>query len=399
MYEALGPRGLRAPIRRNPALLALEGLAGKGPYVPLMRTRFVWTFLLVGIAACAPTAQQKTVPTPPPPPLQEHIPATEAADTKALIQLFSGNVRAAYAHGERPALRDVHPKGHGCVKARFTVLSGLAPQFRYGVFAEPRSYSAVIRFSNGSPVPQSDTIGDGRGMAIKVMGVAGRKLVPGEKFTQDFVMINHPVFFSPNARDYLALNRALFGGNKAAFFKAHPLDGKIINAISAHVTQDLFAETFFSMSAYTIGPRYMKFRALPVRCPQGAALPSYSGALPNDPNYLRARMARDLRTANACYQLQVQLQTDAAAQPVEDPRVEWQASQAPFKTLADIVIPKQSFESAAQQTYCENLSFTPWHGSVDLRPAGGINRIRLAVYEASTQLRHSLNHVSAKEPQ
>ncbi len=365
----------------------------------MMRVPFFCMLLLLGVSACAPGAQQKTAPTPPPPPLQERIPATEAADTTALIRLFSDHVRVAYARGVRPALRDVHPKAQGCVKARFTVRSGLAPQFRYGVFAKPQRYAAWIRFSNGSPTPQSDTVGDGRGMAIKVMGVTGRKLVPGEKFTQDFVMINNPVFFSPNARDYLGLNRALFGGNKAAFFKAHPLDAKILTAIASHVTQDLFAETFFSMSAYTLGPRYMKFRALSVRCPQGAGLPSYSGPLPNDPNYLRARMVRDLAAASACYQLQVQLQTDAATQPVEDPRIEWQASQAPFVTLADIIIPKQSFDSAAQQTYCENLSFTPWHGSVDLRPAGGINRIRLAVYQASTQLRRALNHVSSKEPQ
>ncbi len=359
--------------------------------------RLLCTLSLFGLSACASAAHQTATPTPPPPPLQEHVPPTEAADTRALIALFGSLIRQEYAH-TGTAKRDAHPKGQGCVKARFTVRTGLASQFRYGVFAKPQSYRAWIRLSNGSPIPGSDAVGDARGMAIKVIGVKGRKLVPGEKSAQDFVMINHPVFFSGNARDYLDLNRALASGTQDAFFKTHPRDAKIVADITSHATQDLLAETFYSMSPYTLGPRYMKFRTLPVRCPQTAALPTYSGPIPNDPNYLGVRMSRDLTETGACFQLQIQLQTDAATQPIEDSSVEWSPAQAPFVSVADIVIPKQSFDSAAQQTFCENLSFSPWNGSIDLRPAGGINRIRLAVYAASSQLRHKLNRAPSQEP-
>ena len=357
-------------------------------------TAMVLPFLL---SACASAAHHAR-PTPPPPPLQEHIPPNEAADTTALIKLFSVLVRREYAGGIRPAPRDAHPKGQGCVKATFTVRNGLPRADHYGLFAAPKSYRAWIRLSSGSPIPQSDTIGDGRGMAIKVIGFKGPKLLPDEKYTQDFVMINHPVFFSKNARDYLELNRAVLNGTQKMFLETHPRDAEILSNTISHVTRDMFAETFFSMSPYTLGPHYMKFRALPVRCPQGPALPGYPGSIPNDPNFLRARMANDLAVADACYQLQIQMQTNAATQPIEDPTVEWKTSEAPFATVADIVIPEQTFASAAQQTFCDNLSFTPWHGSTDQRPVGGINRIRLAVYAASSALRHDLNRSLSKKP-
>src|SRR5262249_55649253 len=50
-----------------------------------------------------------------------------------------------------------------------------------------------------------DRQGDAHGMAIKLMGVAGEKLLDDEKDapTQDFVLIDHPVFFIKDVADYL----------------------------------------------------------------------------------------------------------------------------------------------------------------------------------------------------
>jgi hypothetical protein len=44
-------------------------------------------------------------------------------------------------------------------------------------------------------------------------------------------------------------------------------------------------------------------------------------------------------------------------------------------------------------TECEHLVFTPWHGLVEFQPLGGINRLRLGVYTASSQYR-----AQAREP-
>ena len=73
-------------------------------------------------------------------------------------------------------------------------------------------------------------------------------------------------------------------------------------------------------------------------------------------------------------------------------------TKAPFIEVATIRIPKQRFDSDAQQTFCENLSYTPWHALAEHRPAGGINRIRKVVYEGISVLRHKLNKTPRIEP-
>lgn len=86
-------------------------------------------------------------------------------------------------------------------------------------------------------------------------------------------------------------------------------------------------------------------------------------------------------TLVAQYSSAQQNQTDPANQPVEDPTILWDERKAPFVEVANIRIPKQTFDSEAQQDFCENLSFTPWHALPEHRPVGGINRMRKAVYE------------------
>lgn len=84
----------------------------------------------------------------------------------------------------------------------------------------------------------------------------------------------------------------------------------------------------------------------------------------------------------ACYAFQVQRQDPAKYMPIEDTSVEWKESDAPFATIADIIVPAQDFDSREQNLFCDNLSFNPWHALPEHRPIGGINRLRKAVYEA-----------------
>ena len=56
-----------------------------------------------------------------------------------------------------------------------------------------------------------------------------------------------------------------------------------------------------------------------------------------------------------------------------------------------IAIPAQEFDTPARNTFCENLSFNPWHAVEDHRPLGGLNRIRKAVYEEIAVYRHAMN--------
>ena len=101
--------------------------------------------------------------------------------------------------------RGQHPKPHGCVRARFEVRADIPADCKVGLFAHPGTYDALVRFSNG---PQhTDRDHGAQGMAIKVLGVPGRKVLedPPDAETQDFIMIDGPVFFVRNTDSYARL--------------------------------------------------------------------------------------------------------------------------------------------------------------------------------------------------
>jgi hypothetical protein len=331
---------------------------------------------------------------------QEAIPPDEPDAIKSILDTLEAAVRTEHAAGSRPAWRDAHAKAHGCLKAEFSVKAGIPADLRRGVFAATRSFTAWIRFSNGHGKPQDDRIGDGRGMAIKLTGVDGPKLLAAETEagTQDFVMINSPAFFIRNASDYVSFLRASKYHVPFAFFLTHWHELRAARAIVQEPVGEVLEERYFSMTPYLLGRRYIKFGARPVDCGTGAALAPSAALPPAGPDYLRERMIAWMRSKDACFTFAVQPQTDPATMPVEDPTIVWDEAKAPFIDVATIRIPRQRFDSDAQQTFCENLSYTPWHALAEHRPVGGINRIRKVVYEGISVLRHQLNKTPRVEP-
>lgn len=333
-------------------------------------------------------------------PLGEEVPPNEAASIAAIRAAIVDTYQQRLGTPGSLARRDAHAKAHGCVRATFTVLPRLAPELRAGVFALPRSYPALIRFSNGFRAERDDHVGDGRGMAIKLIGVAGRKLLPREAWepTQDFLLINFPVFFVRNAADYVSFVAAEARDRLDLFFVSRPQEAGIAAATGAQVIGDVLDQSYFSMTAYRLGQQAVKYRARPVACGTRAAIVDDGrGATSQDPDYLRARLAARLETAPACFDFMVQPRTVADRMPVEDPTVTWSEAEAPFVTVASITIPPLP-DSAVERSFCENLSFTPWHSLPEHRPLGGINRVRRAVYETISTLRHQLNHALRVEP-
>jgi len=108
-------------------------------------------------------------------------------------------------------------------------------------------------------------------------------------------------------------------------------------------------------------------------------------------------MAATLTADDACFEFLVQTR-QSSSMKVEDSKTEWKESEAPFIKVATITIPRQTFDSAAQMAFCDNLSFTPWHALPQHRPLGGVNRVRRTVYERISNRRHELNHVPREEP-
>lgn len=318
----------------------------------------------------------------------EAVPPDEAEALRIIVGAIEDRVRAE-AHGTT-ARRDAHPKAHGCVRAEFRVLDDLRPALRVGLFAAARAFPAWIRFSNGSEKPQPDTVGDGRGMAIKVMGVADSPTT-----TQDFVLVNHPAFFVRNAADYVDFQtttrpwRFFVPGFNPFNFRVHEF--LVARAITSQSVRNPLDVQYWSMTPYGFGAAACKFSARPQ--PPASRFVATDG-----PDFLRTNLARHLAEASASFDFMVQLRTQPDAMPIEDPTETWDEAAAPFIPVATIAVPRQELDTPEQQAFGENLSFSPWHCVAAHRPLGGINRVRRTVYETVSRLRHDPNGVPRREP-
>lgn len=354
----------------------------------------------------------------------EVIPPEEARQVEETTALMGKLVDRRYS-GQARFLRGVHPKDHGCVAATFTIAEDIPTEYRVGVFETPgASFQAAIRFSNAAPLvdhdaPEEPSPPEGklirtqgsRGMAIKLYDVPGDRLIPGDgERTQDFLMINQPVFAFANVEDYLALNQIIVDDDRAApkFFariglspeaKQRTLVSQGIIARIKGFLQPGFQDpplspldnTYFSAAPFLLGERQaMKFACKPVNPMSGEF-----GDSIREPDYLRAAMQKRLAEAAAvgkvvCFDFQLQVRDAASLSTkletdIENACTEWK--DVPFLTVARIEIPPQDITSPERQEFCETLFYTPWHGLLDHRPIGGINRLRRTVYDISADRR------------
>lgn len=346
---------------------------------------------------------------PPPVPGVENVPDGEAAQIQEIADLMVKLLEQRYL-ARPPFRRGVHPKAHGCAQATFTIRSDIPEDLRVGVFAKPgASYDAVVRYSNaaalvGPDVTDSETGGvktrthGSRGMAIKVRGLPIKSLADDEPETQDFLMVNFPVFPFANVADYLVLSRMQLQhrDDPRAFVPAFAaelvksgggLRAKATATISGAIQQiamvDPLASRYFSAAPFMFGPdRVMKFGVIPT-----SDIPATPLRDKLDDNYLRVALAKRLREESATFDFFVQVRAPSADSHIEDVTQEWKEADVPLQTVATVSIPQQEIEGEDEIAPCESLFFTPWHSVPEHRPVGGINRLRFATYRASFQRR------------
>lgn len=286
--------------------------------------------------------------------------------------------------------RDAHTKHHGLVRATVEIAADLPDTVRHGLFTRPGRFDAYIRFSNGRPTPilPPDAAPDVRGMAIKLLGVDGRKEAADEKHTHDFVLASHPVFFVPDVFAYVDFLRTASLDEKLRRF---PELGR-----SFRTFENPLSIRYFSQTSYALGPHVVKYVVLPIlpaEQPPITLTPEQMAA--RAPHYLRealaAHLARDAATLAFC----VQLAPDAAAREIDDATRLWEA---PLHQVATITIPRQEFRSPAQDAFAETISFSPWHCLPAHRPLGTVNLARRRVYREASVLRHANRAVPVTEP-
>ena len=301
----------------------------------------------------------------------------------------------------RPVPRGQHPKHHGCVVAEFIVEPDLPAELRHGLFREPRTYTALIRFSNGKET--DDRKGDIHGMAIKLLDVPGEKLLESEKHatTHDFILADGPVFFIRDLAEYApfaaGLARAKASKLYGAFFLLkvilfHRRTFGLLRAALRSIPTSPLRERYWSQTPYRLGPYAVKYSAVP----DLALVPQPSAS--DSPDRLRLALAAHLERGEAWFSFEVQLQSDPHSMPVEDPTVEWSEKASPFRRVATLRIPTQCPDTPERMAYCENLSYNPWHALPEHRPLGGVNRARRHIYEAISERRHARNNVPRVEP-
>ncbi|UGQ28035.1 catalase family protein [Acinetobacter calcoaceticus] len=375
------------------------------------RVLFVFTPLVFALTGCSETLHsQRTIPikisseniaypevdTV----LGEKLQPNEEVLAQNIAQVIEKSIREQYAAGN--ALRDAHPKAHGCVRAEFHVSKNIPAQFAKGVFIPDQSYQAWIRFSNASnDASSADIDKDARGIAIKLLGVSGTKILESEKqaTTQDFIMINHPVFFANDAKRYLSFINDVNSHNmirKLHIPFALGFKGTMnaLGARNSQIANPLYAR-YWSMAPYQLGlgndRQAVKYSV--------RACSVTANNLPKNPShdFLREALKNTLQQTDACMEFLIQPRT-SSKMLVEDSMTEWDEKAAPFYQVATIHIPKQNFDTPEQNKFCENLSFTPWHALPAHKPLGAVNRMRKVIYENISRIRHDMNSASRQEP-
>lgn len=332
--------------------------------------------------------------------LGEKLQPNEEAVAQNIAQVIEKSIREQYTAGN--VLRDAHPKAHGCVRAEFHISKNMPAQFAKGVFMPDQSYQAWIRFSNASnDASSADIDKDARGIAIKLLGVAGEKILESEKqaTTQDFIMINHPVFFANDAKRYLSFINDVNSHNmirKLHIPFALGFKGTMnaLGARNSQIANPLYAR-YWSMVPYQLGlgndRQAVKYSV--------RACSVTANNLPKNPShdFLREALKNTLQQTDACMEFLIQPRT-SSKMLVEDSMTEWDEKAAPFYQVATIHIPKQNFDMPEQNKFCENLSFTPWHALPAHKPLGAVNRMRKVIYENISRVRHDMNSAPRQEP-
>jgi len=335
----------------------------------------------------------------------------EADAVESIVGLIHRRIKERFESGEGAAHRDAHAGDNGCVKAYFRVNADLDKSLHHGVFQPGKEYRAWIRFSNGNSRPKGSRWPDARGMAIKLVGVDGEKLLPDERGTQDFILISSPTFFCDDPDRYRSTLDDFLSESTLTQWLAvkHLKPREALLAIRANVkwiTNPLFQQ-YWSMTPYRLGPPgtlAVKYTARPRLRPKRLLSDYVLGPCRSiltfiSPGFsLKNEMNNTLAGHEMWFDFCVQKFHDKSSTPIEDTTVEWKERDAPLCPVAKIIIPVQDIMSAERAVFCEDLSFSPWHGLPEHRPLGFTNRVRRRAYLEISTLRHGLNRRSRQEP-
>lgn len=300
------------------------------------------------------------------------------------------------ADGKGP-FRGFHAKIHAGFGAEFEVLADLPEHARYGVFAVPRTFPVLVRFSNGDSHINRDRKHEPRGIAIKLIGVEGRKLLPGHEndVTQDFLATSHSVTSAvTDVTQFMDFVKAQRDGVIGLFPRlcralgwkeAIRISTALFRTVILSDVRSMATEHYSGTAPIQCGPYAVKFTVRPA---EGTA--ATTGHASRDKDFLRQELADRLRKADLMMDFLVQFYVDCEHTPIEDTSVPWRPEDAPLLKVAQLRIPRCDLGDPQVRDLSEKidkLSFSPWHATEAHKPLGNVMRARRVAYEASAALR------------
>jgi hypothetical protein len=318
------------------------------------------------------------------------------------------------------AIRDAHAKSHGILRGELKVHAGLPEHLSQGMFAEPgKTYPVIARLSTTAGAIRSDQVRGVRGLAIKVLGVPGPRVLPDNETTQDFVFVNHKVFPTGDAKEYLTkgvplawvlartsdrallvVNAALRGAKRLLKRFGSELPDSI--GLFAGENTYTLGDTFYSAAPLRFGDYVAKISVAP-SSESVTALIGKTVSADAGPEAHTKAVVDFFRDNSAEYVVSAQLLTDAPTMTIEDAiedaKVEWSEDDSPYQPVATITYPVQVAYSNDRRCFGDDvLEFNSWRAIADHRPLGSINRLKREVYLASSEFRHEKNGKARHEP-
>lgn len=357
--------------------------------------------------------------TPPVQPLRYEsrfeVPEKDEQQTIAEISRALLKIAATVAKDEGHAYRGVHAKSHGLLRAELRVLPGLPPQLAQGLFARPVTLPVVMRFSTTPGDLLSDKVSTPRGCALKVVGAEGERLADTQgDLTQDFVLVNGPVFATPNAalfaknlkllatttdrapRTKNVLSAALRGAEKLLEATGH--ESATLKSLGGHPATNILGETFYSQVPILFGEYIAKVSLAPIS-PGLLAHTDEPIQLRGHDDAIREAVVAHFARHGGEWELRVQLCTDLERMPIENAAVEWPEDVSPYVAVARVTAAAQPAWTAERARVVDDgMAFDVWHCLAAHRPLGSVMRVRREVYRATREFRRARNGIDNSEP-
>jgi hypothetical protein len=329
----------------------------------------------------------------------------DEAELTELIVASMGRTNRKVFEKHRHAVRDAHAKSHGILKGELEVYPDMPQHLRQGIFAMPTRYPVIVRLSTAHGDLESDRIPSLYGMAIKVLGVAGNKVLPeDEGHNQDLLLNNLPIIPFGHVAAYWKVHQGLEKLAETSSTVQPPTTESPSDAADILEPEGppslpyshILGETYHSMAALRFGSYVAKISAAPL----SQSVRSLTRApVPDTDSALRDLVVDFFRNNSAEYELRAQLLTDLQQMPVEDASVLWPESLSPHQPIGKLTFAAQDPYSPARRVYGDDvISFNPWHCIEEHRPLGSIMRIRIKAYEMSSSFRHQMNAQPRVEP-